>query len=290
MKRIKACASSANLGPGFDCLGLALDLYNVYAYRLSSSSRHELRGFDKRYSDPDRNLVLKSYLHLFASLNKKPLPIYIEQVEQNIPASRGLGSSSACIVAGMGIANDILGNIVDEAEILRQCAAIEGHPDNVAPALLGGLVISRYDGKEVIAKKVGVSPDLHFAICIPPFELATKKAREALPKKVHLQDAVANIANALLLIEGFEEGDIDLIRKSIDDHLHVPYRAPLINGAKELMEFGEVIGAAITISGAGSTLLAISKEDISAKLKAFLPKEWEVKEVRVNRKGSEIDG
>ncbi|MCR5078598.1 MAG: homoserine kinase [Bacilli bacterium] len=287
MKSVKVCATSANLGPGFDTLGIALGLYNEYGFK--ESEEYELVGFDSRF-DISHNLVLASYKKLFEYFGLPPKPIHIEQLHQDIPVSRGLGSSSACIVAGLRIANEIIGNRADVHGLLKLASTMEGHPDNVAPALLGGLVVSSLEEGEVRAKRLRLSPDLVFTLLIPPFELSTSLARGALPKSVSMKDATRNIAHALFLIKGLEEGDIGLIKDCIHDYLHVPYRLPLIEGAKEVMEKVSNLGAAITISGAGSTLIAISKNSIVDKLIGIVPASWGIREAKVETKGSEANG
>ena len=136
MKIVRTFATSANVGPGFDTLGICFDLYNEYEYSISS--KYIIKEFKEKYCNPNRNLIIKSYEEVFKRLNKELIYITLKQVKQDIPTSRGLGSSASCIVSGILIANDILGNPLSKDEIFQIASDIEGHPDNVAPLIYGG--------------------------------------------------------------------------------------------------------------------------------------------------------
>lgn len=287
MKRIRVYGTSANLGPGFDCLGIALDVFNEYKFKRNKN--FQLVNFEDKFSYYKSNLIVASYLNVFDYLAIKPIPLYLEQIATNVPTSRGLGSSAACIVAGLKIANDMLDNKLSDYELLKIATEIEGHPDNVAPALFGGLIISSRNDEEIYYKKISVSKDLKFLICIPPFELSTREARSVLHKKVDLNDAIFNISHALLLLKGLEEGNMKLINEGIEDKLHVQYRINLIKHGKELIDETYRLGAACTISGAGSSMIIISKNSVIDDIKKVLPHDWKLKELNSIEGGPEIN-
>ena len=182
MKIIRTFATTANIGPGFDAFGLCLDLYNDYSFEISS--KYIIEGFDERFSDPKNNLIIQSYEKVFEVLNEPIIPIKLVELVQSIPTSRGLGSSASCILAGVLIANDILhnGNALSDDLIFQIASSIEGHPDNIAPLLFGGLTCSFKNDKYYTVKSE-VSNRLKFTLCIPAFELKTADARKVLPKR-----------------------------------------------------------------------------------------------------------
>ncbi len=255
---IKVPCSTANLGCGYDCMGLALSLYNTFEFE--SSENDELSGFGK--VDTVNNLVLNSYKKVFEILNKPYIPTKITLKECNVPSARGLGSSATCIVAGVLGANYMLKNILKSEEICKIITQLEGHPDNVVPCFLGGLVMSitRKD-KSIKSISVKLSDDLVIYALIPNFELSTKLARSVLPKEYKIQDIVHNMSRTALAFKGFESGDIELIKELFDDKIHQPYRFSLIKGGVEVKKIAEDNGYAVAISGAGPTLLAVGKKD-----------------------------
>lgn len=286
MKKIRVYATSANLGPGFDTLGICLNLYNEYAFE--NSSKYELVGFDERYSDETNNLIISAYERTCIGYHKESPLIYLEQITSNIPTSRGLGSSAACIVAGIMIANDIANLNLSKEEMLTLATEFEGHPDNAAPLIYGGLVISCIDGGEIITKKIKVSDNLIFTLAIPSFEFKTETARAVLPKAVTLRDAVYNISHAMLLIKALEEGDIQFLKKAINDKLHVIYRIDYIRGARELLKNIRKKNICGTISGAGSAMILISNESHLEYLRNILDNDWDLKELKCQEEGAYI--
>ena len=177
-----------------------------------------------------------------------------------IPMARGLGSSSACIIAGLLGANRMLGDVLNTQELLTLATAIEGHPDNVAPALLGGLTTSVFEGGEVYSVKREVDPSLCFAAVVPDYKLLTEAARAALPGQIPHKDAVYNLSRAALLPAAFCDGRHDLLPIATEDKLHQPYRIPLMPGSKEVFALAKECGAlAVYVSGAGSTVMAVAE-------------------------------
>jgi homoserine kinase len=260
---IQTPATTANLGPGFDCLGLALDLWNKTTFTLEGTGmRVKVRGEGSGLLPlDDRNLVLRSALRLYQSVGA-PLPVGLSILcENRIPMGSGLGSSAAAIITGLVGANALLGNPVGTDEILRLAVAIEGHPDNVASALSGGLTLVATIGEGVIARRLPVAP-LLVALAIPAIHLPTSVSRAALPRQVPLSDAVFNISRTAFVIEALRTGDLNLLGKVMDDRLHQPYRLKLIPGGEEAFAAAHRAGAAaVALSGAGPSVIAFAPEE-----------------------------
>ena len=244
--------STANLGCAFDSSGMALSLYNTFTFE--ESKKDELVNF---LGKMENNLVLNSYKYLFKKLNKKYIPVRITSKNCDIPFSRGLGSSASSIVAGVVGANYMLKGIATKQEILNVITEIEGHPDNVAPCFLGGLV-SSVVAENVLSVKSDINSNLNFYLLIPSFELSTKKAREMLPSTLSYKDAIHNISRVAILHNAFKDGDISKIKLIFDDKLHQPHRFPLIKGGVKIKKYLEEKGFAVAISGSGPAILAIS--------------------------------
>lgn len=259
MLEINVCATSANLGIGFDCLGLALNLKNSFTFEKSDCFSYV--GFDLKYANDD-NLVKKAYEYTFNLAKKDVVPVKIG-FKGNIPIARGLGSSSSLIVAGVFAANYYLGNIFNKDELFQICVKLEGHPDNVAPAIYGGFAASYEVDDDYKVINYPVSNDLLFNIIIPPFEVKTSEARAVLPKNVSYSDAVWNLSRMIHLPKALIDGDVNLLNDLLIDKLHEPYRSKLILDFDEIKE--EVLSkkSCLVISGSGSTLLVISKEKIN---------------------------
>lgn len=262
MIKIRVPATTANLGVGFDCAGLALSLYNDFTFKEGKSN-----------VQPD-NLILKSFNKLYEYIGKAAPEVAIE-VEASVPQARGLGSSATCIVGGLIGAREMSGEKFSDYEILKLATEIEGHPDNVAPAIYGGLIVSIKD-KEIIYRKFEPSKDLKFYVLIPDFELSTKKAREVLPETITLQQGVSNAARAALLPYAYERGDMEVIKTFMKDEFHEKYRAPLIPNFKTVREFAAKNNFAAFISGAGPSILCVSMNDERKKLEALV-KNFQIK-------------
>ncbi|MGM0397139.1 MAG: homoserine kinase [Bacillota bacterium] len=270
MIRIRVPATSANLGPGFDVMGLAIDRYNEFTFNANAGSTR----ID--------TMVHEGYNMVFEHLGKEPEPVEIT-INADIPIARGLGSSSSCIIGGMMGANELLGRPLDKNEILKIATEFEGHPDNVAPALLGGMVVSAMKDGEVYSIKIPIRNKYSFIALIPDFHLSTEVARAALPKTIPHKDGIHNVSRATLLVAAFMTGEDHLLRIGFEDMFHQPYRGDLIPGFDKVMkaagDFG-VLGS--YLSGAGSTIMCVAKEDnddICHKLSKYMESEyprWEV--------------
>jgi len=261
---VKVPATSANLGPGFDSLGLALDLWNETTVILAIEFSMLVRGEgDGKLSSDHNNLIFRAAQKL-ADFTRRSLPPFHADCNNQIPLSSGLGSSAAATLTGLLAGNALLGNPLLKEEILGLATEMEGHPDNVAPALMGGLVVSTLEENKVIAHKIVVAehtPPIHITIVLPDYHLPTKEARAALPEQVSMKDAVHNISRTVLVTEAFRNGDLDLLGKAMTDTLHQPYRLKLIPGAEAAMDAAKEAGAnAVALSGAGPSLIAFSSE------------------------------
>lgn len=280
MKIVRTYATSANLGPGFDAFGICLNLYNEYSFE--TNDKYEIHELNEKYNDPSNNLIIKSYEEVFNRLNKKIIPIKLNELVHDIPTSRGLGSSASCIVTGVMIANCVLDNILSKEEVFQIASEIEGHPDNVAPLIYGGLTCSFKNDKFYTVK---CCPDDKFiyTVCIPSFELKTSVARSVLPESIKLADAVSNISHSVALIKALELGDMQLLKIANVDKLHQNYRFPLIKDASYFINYCKNNNATCMISGAGPTILLISKDSLDLKFD-----DWKIIEQKVNYKGAYI--
>lgn len=258
--KILVPATSANVGAGFDALGLALSLHNTVT--MEEWDKLDIMASDgSLVPTGTSNLIYRSAKAVYEQLGKPIKGLRIRQ-ENPIPMARGLGSSSACIVAGILGANALLGNPLAKRQMLTLATSIEGHPDNVAPAMLGGFVSSVFDEGQVFTARKEINEELAFAAFIPNFKLLTEKARAALPKTVDRRDAVYNLSRAALATAAFCDGDYELLRVATKDALHQQYRLPLIPGGERVFEIAWDLGAyAVYISGAGPTIMAVVHRD-----------------------------
>lgn len=287
MKKVKVTvpATSANVGAGFDSLGLAVSLYNSAV--LEECDRLEITASDGSIVPRGPgNLIYRAVKTVFDQVDRPLKGLRIIQ-ENPIPMARGLGSSSACIIAGLLGANALLGGPLTQCQLLTLATAIEGHPDNVAPALLGGFVASTYDEGQVYSVKKNISQDLAFAAFIPNFRLLTEKARAALPQQVPYKDAVYNLSRAALATAAFCDGEYELLRVATKDALHQKYRLPLIPGGEEIFELTQELGAyAAYISGAGPTVMAVvhrENEDFFAQAEEMMMQDDQMRAFSLRR-------
>lgn len=256
MVKITVPATSANLGSGFDALGLALTMYNtVY---MEESDRCDIATLDHIAVPTDEhNLIYQTARRMYEITGHDFKGLKIRQ-RNVIPMSRGLGSSSACLVAGLLGANRLLGDPLDQDSLLNLAAALEGHPDNVAPAILGGLVTSAVEEGKVYSVSVPVDKEFKFVALIPEKPLPTAHARSVLPESVSRSDAVYNLSRAALMTSALFSGNFDKLKVATGDRLHQPYRLGLIKGGDAAFRIARELGAyGVYISGAGSTIMAI---------------------------------
>ena len=278
MLLVKVNATSANVCVGFDVLGLALNIRNEF--RFKKTKKFSFKGFEKKYCYPTSNMVFKAYKRLFEYLNKELIPVEIT-FKGDIPVSRGLGSSSSLIVGGLVGANAILGNPLSKEELFNLACEIEGHPDNVAPAIYGGLIAS-YKTEDGVYKPISyrVSKDLKFVVIIPPFKLSTKEARKALPKVLPYADIVNNLSRIVNIPLAFKNGDVKLLKELFNDKVHEPYRGKLIKDYDNIKNALKDLECAFAISGSGSTMIAITK-DTDSVIKALEPFGYETRIAKI---------
>lgn len=262
---VRVPATSANCGPGFDTLGLACNLYNYFTYELIDQGvnlKIEGEGFEKLKASKN-NLAFLSFYKVWNKIvgSKTGLSVCMTN---NIPMSRGLGSSSTAIVAGLVAANYLSGNTLSKNDLVQLATEIEGHPDNVAPAILGGMTISYVDNEKAYSLKFLPIKPFKLVAVVPDMPLATSLARKAIPKTVPHQDAVFNTSRAALLVASMLTGEYQHLGPGLSDRLHQPYRAHLIPGMEKAFSAAVNAGAYnAIISGAGSTLMAYVPVNVS---------------------------
>lgn len=288
MIRIKVPATSANLGVGFDCMGLAVSLYSTIDFE-QSSQKLIINGCDEQFQN-EQNLIYQAFVRGCQFLNQ-PIPNVKITIDNHVPVSRGLGSSAVCIVGGLMGANLWFDSPLDKEEILTLATEMEGHPDNVAPAILGNLNVSFTDSLENIQNVAfKVSSDLFFVALIPDYQLSTKKARQVLPKSMDYQTVSYQVGHAVALSKALETGDLQLIRQAIIDKMHEPFRSKLIPDYSAVKSICEKDGGVLYISGSGSTLMAIASnlndaQKIIDETKKSFPN-WETHLLSVDTKGA----
>ncbi len=256
MIQVTVPATSANMGSGYDSIGIALDLYNIV--RMEESDRIDIIDVSGAPIPTDEtNLIYKCAKKVFDICDKPLSGLKIEE-DCAIPQTRGLGSSSACTVAGILGANALLGNPLDQQSILDLAASIEGHPDNSTPAILGGFCVALLEYGKVWSVRVPMNGKVDFITFIPTFELSTEKARGVLPQTITHHDAVFNLSRAALLAGSLTTGKLENIGVAVGDCLHQPYRFDLIPDGRNIVEAAKGLGALGSfISGAGPSIIAV---------------------------------
>ena len=253
MIKIRVPATSANLGPGFDCLGLALDIWNEVRFEESDSMSFHVTGEGaEKLNHRPKNLLTDSFKRVYEICGKPTRGVNI-QAHNNVLHSSGLGSSAAAIIAGIFGANELLDKPLNMSALVKLGTEIEGHPDNVAPALLGGLVVALMTESEVITRRYDVPP-LSVVIVKPEVQWQTRTARSVLPSTVSRADAIFNIGRAALVIDALREGNLTLLQKVMDDRIHQSYRLKHIPAGVAAYETAKQFGAA-ALSGAGPSII-----------------------------------
>jgi len=298
-------ATTANLGPGFDCIGAALTLYNQFKFtRLdlsSSESGQAVVGVSIKVvgSEADRvrtdasNLVYQSFLKLYQHLGQTPPPVQIE-IQLGVPLARGLGSSATAIVGGLVAGNLLAGSPLDQGEIMNIAIALEGHPDNVVPALLGGCRLAATSNSQGTNSweicDIPWHPNLFPVVAIPSFELSTAEARRVLPAEYSRADAIFNTAHLGLLLRGLETGRSEWLQAALQDRIHQPYRKALISGYDAVHSAAIQAGAyGMVISGAGPTLLAVVNSAQAAAVETAMKNAWQAQGITAEAKRLQID-
>ncbi|QAT49294.1 homoserine kinase [Caproiciproducens sp. NJN-50] len=260
MIRIQVPATSANLGSGFDSLGIALTMYNQVWMEESDAIDISCKD-DVVVPTDETNLIYWAAKRLYDLCGHKLPGMRIIQLN-NIPMARGLGSSSACIVAGILGANRMLGSPLGRQDLINLAAQIEGHPDNTTPAIEGGLAASAIEAGRVYSVSVPVSEKIRFALFIPPFELKTEMARSVLPAEYSRSDAVYNLSRSALMAASLFSGRLENLRVAVQDKIHQPYRSGLIEHLDDVFRLSYELGSLGTyISGAGPTIISMIPAD-----------------------------
>lgn len=263
---VKVPASTANVGPGYDVFGIALTLYNTVRIEKAEKDQIIITGPNVDNSLPlDKTNLVFQAIETFYKLIEKPRPQLKISVDCQIPLASGLGSSSTAIVGGLAAANKLEGDFLSKNDLLNLAWDIEGHPDNVAPAILGGFIISMITPENKIAYKKLLWPDeWKLIICHPKFKLSTQKAREILPKEIPIKDAIFNMGCCSFLVSAISTKDIEILKLALNDKLHQPYRSKLVPGlveiSNELKKFN-ILGT--VLSGAGPSICVITQNDDS---------------------------
>lgn len=257
---VRVPATTANLGPGFDCLGLALQIWNTIVVQESEKGMQvHLRGHSYSLAASRENLVLRSMEEMFRRARVR-FPDVSVTMTNRIPIGRGLGSSAAAIAGGLVAANTWMGSKVEQDELLALATELEGHPDNVSAALLGGLTIVIREGERAFTARVRPPRGWRAVLFIPEAALSTKFAREVLPQLIARDDAIYNIGRAALLVRAFSSGDVHGLDLATGDRLHEPYRAHLVPGMDELCLAAHAAGAhGVALSGAGPSMVAFTE-------------------------------
>lgn len=292
-------ATTANIGVGFDCLGAALTMANEFQFVVVDNDtklKIIVEGEEaNKVGLGENNLIYRSLVQLYQHLQQTPPHLEIT-IKLGVPLSRGLGSSATAIIGGLLGANSLAGNPLSQREIMEMAIAIEGHPDNVVPALLGNCLLSVEDRGEWQITSIPWHQDIIPIVAIPNFELSTREAREVLPAEYTRSDAIFNIARMGLLIRALETNNPEWLKTALADKLHQPYRQQLITGYQKVEQAALAAGAyGIVISGAGPTLLALTNPERVEQVVKSMRSAWnsigiesQVRSLAINPAGAKV--
>lgn len=306
---VKVPASTSNFGSGFDCIGMALPIYNTITIEetVLPGTGIEINVISETDSDDElaiehipkdeNNIIYKAVEMLYNSIGQSPSELRIN-IRSQIPIAKGLGSSASIIVGGLLAANELLNKPADEAALLSIATEVEGHPDNVTPAITGGLVLtSMEDDGSIIYRKLPWPEEWHLTLCIPDYELATDISRSVLPKEVPMKDATFNTRRTAMFIEALHTKDAELMKLALQDKLHQPYRTKLVPGLQDIIgslkHEENVIGC--VLSGAGPAILVISQKNNIDRIKSIISETWsnynvktDIRSLKVENQGAQI--
>lgn len=281
-------ATTANLGPGFDCLGAALSLRNQFTFSTLPPGQTGLvitaTGLEaERVLTTADNLVYQTFCQVYARLGQAPPPVQLD-IQLNVPLTRGLGSSATAIVGGLVGANQLAGAPLTTDDLMQMAIDLEGHPDNVVPALIGGCRLAA-TGLQTPWEicEVPWHSSIVPIVAIPDFELSTQAARQVLPPNYSRADAIFNTAHLGLLLRGLETGQVEWLRAALQDRIHQPYRQSLILGYEAVREAALGAGAyGVVISGAGPTLLTLANSEAAQQIRSALMATWASVGIKAN--------
>ena len=287
---IRVPATTANLGPGFDAFGCALSLHTDVTFEETEFGL-EITGCDEEFAGPD-NMAYTAFCAVLASLSEEVRGVKIH-IDSQIPVCRGLGSSAALLVAGAMGANVLRGHRLSTQGLLNITNAMEGHPDNLAPAFYGGLTASMVDNGLPVTVNFPLHPDWRILALIPEFHLPTPLARSVLPKDIHREDAIYNVAHGAMVLKALELGSEKLLRNAMQDRIHQNYRRKLIPDYDAIEAFIRTTGAAFCLSGGGPTLLCFTRDPrlqqrLEEKLPSVCKEPWQVLPLHVEFCGAHV--
>ena len=278
--KVKSPASSANIGPCFDCAGIAFPLYNLVKVKKSEKKEIKViideKGDVRTFIVDEKNIIFQAIHKFYEKINKNTEGYEI-YTETEIPIARGLGSSASVIAGTLTGINELNGRPLSKQDLIDIAASIEGHPDNTTPAFVGGFVVASIeDDGHVLYQKIEWPKEWKITVCIPDYKLLTELARSVLPEEVRFKDAVYNIQKSAQLITAITNRNEDVMRSALNDRIHQPYREKLIPGMHEIIEKlkkeDNVLGC--VLSGAGPTLAVVTKNDDIENIKRIVYKIW----------------
>jgi len=284
---VRVPGSTANLGSGFDCVGIAVDRSVRVTARRDPSLKEPVRieregALQALAVPPQEDLLYLGFERACRAAGQTPPPGVVLQAGSDIPVARGLGSSAAAVVAGALAARALLGLTLDDAAVISVCAEIEGHADNVAPSVRGGAALVLQSGGRLLVTPLDVHPSLVLIFAIPDFMVSTERARSVLPKTVDHHTAVIAAARGAALVRGLASADPGLLAAGLDDVLHVPFRRSLIRGYDDVTSAAIAAGAfGATLSGSGSTLVAVGPAPRAAGVESAMAQAWRTSGVGV---------
>lgn len=289
---IRVPATTANLGAGFDCIGAALSLYNEFTFTPieTQSLVIAVQGLEaaKVHTD-DRNLAYQAFLKLYTQIDRVPPVIQLE-IKLGVPLARGLGSSATAIVGGLLGANTLAGNPLSPAAVMQLAIEMEGHPDNVVPALIGGCQLAATAANGWAIADIPWHSSIVPVVAIPNFELSTAEARSVLPTEYSRADAIFNTAHLGLMVRGLETGNPDWLSAGLTDRLHQPYRQKLIPGYTDVEQAVIAAGGyGMVISGAGPTLLALATAECAEAVATAMTQAWAKHDIEVSARSLAVD-
>lgn len=282
---VKVPATTANFGPGFDCIGMALPIYNYVTVEetVLPGSGIEINIINEKdefatMSIPtdENNIAFKAIELLYNSIGLSASELKIT-IKTQIPIAKGLGSSASVIVGGLIAANELLGRPADISALLSIATEVEGHPDNITPAIVGGFVLaSLEEDGSIVYRKLNWPEKWNVMICIPDYELATDISRSVIPKEIPIKDVSFNLRRIAMLIEAINTKDSELMKLALQDRLHQPYRMKLVPGLNDIIDNlkneQNVLGC--VLSGAGPSIVIISENNNVEKIKDIVNKTW----------------
>lgn len=298
MIHIQIPATSANMGPGFDCIGVALELYNhLWAEEIPEGLKIEIkRKQEIEIPTDESNLIYETMKYFYSQRGLKMPGVHLIQ-EDYIPMVRGLGSSAACIVGGLIAANELAGRPCNKEELAQMAANLEGHPDNSNPAIFGSMVVGALGHEKMHHVRLDLPEDLVFAAMVPDFPVSTSESRGVLPDGYARREVVFNVSRAALLVASIMSGKYENLPTAMEDTIHQPFRSKLIPHMDSIFEHAKEYGAlACYLSGAGSTLMAMVKkeqakqfqEDMSGYLQT-LPSHWQLMLLKSDLQGAKVE-